>query len=761
VGSGHFLVSALNEIIAIKSELKLLRDNEGRLLKDYSISVENDELIITCEDELFEYNYKDKESRRVQETLFREKQAIIENCLFGVDINPKSTMICRLRLWIELLKNTYYTQESAYKELETLPNIDINIKCGNSLISRFNVADSYTALPPATQQKIKQATGKYKEQVFLYKSTADKAVKKLAEKNILALKEMFSSMTIPTDPDYKKWKAKEAELLQKQSEIPFGDEKEKKLWNESINTLYNETSLLQDAYELKLKTLYAHAFEWRFEFPEVLDEQGDFIGFDIVIGNPPYFTLSKDRRNAFYKIHYKTFNTAGDIYCLFYELAEKILTANGNLTFITSNKWMRATYGKELREYLLKRTNPYFVFDFSWFQVFENASVDTNILCFQKATFKSNLLGASAQKDFKLETLAAYVNQNLTILNVSGSGYWNVAPKTSQSIKAKIEAKGKKLEEWDFQINRGIVSGLNEAFQIDTATKDALIVKDKRNAEIIVPLLRGRDIERYGYKFADVFFINTYNGFLVTIKNAEKDIIKEDDETFLYKPEDSEEWFSAKRIEHSKGSHYRINRVIVEKDYPSVYEHFNKFEEGLKKREDQGNHWTNLRNCAYDEQFKTEKLVWAETMRIHKKGNRNFPRFGFDSENHYTDKTVFIGVGEHLKYLLAVLNSSVGRWSIMEYVTKLDTGGYMMQKVFLDKIPIVEPDEKTERKIEALVDMIIAKKYPNTAADTTILENQIDEMVFKLYGLSYEEVLVVEPEFWLSKEEYEKIEIGK
>lgn len=744
VGSGHFLVSALNEIISIKSELEILCDKNWKRLRGYKIITDNDELIIAHEEDIFQYNYKDPDSQRIQKTLFHEKENIIENCLFGVDINPKSVMICRLRLWIELLKNAYYKEKSDI-ELETLPNIDINIKCGNSLISRFNVADTYSKLPSVTQQKIKLATKKYKDQVFLYKSTTDKATKKLAEKNIADLKATFSGITNPNDSDYRKWKEKESQLLKKQSELPFGDEKEKKQWSEAINYLSNESLALKEKYELKLKTLYANAFEWRFEFPEVLDEEGNFHGFDIIIGNPPYFSLSKDERNSFYKSSYLTFNTAGDIYCLFYELAERILSANGNLTFITSNKWMRATYGKELREYLLQRTNPYFVFDFSWFQVFENASVDTNILCFQKANYTSTLQGASAQKDFKLETLATSATQNLTTLNVSGSDYWNVAPAINQNLKTKIEARGKKFEDWNFQVNYGIKSGFNDAFQIDTETRNALIKKDKRNSEILMPLLRGRDIERYGYKFADIYLINAYNGFQVTIKNAEKNIVKETDGTFTYKHEDSEEWFSAKRIEHSRGNHYRINRVIVETDYPSIFEHMKKFETELKKREDQGNHWTNLRNCAYDDQFKTDKLVWAETMRVHKTGNRNFPRFGFDNEKHYTDKTVFIGVGAHLKYLLALLNSSVGKWMIMEYVGKLDTGGYMMQKVFLDKIPIVEPDEIAETKIEKLIDEIltVTKQSPNDSSINE-KEKEIEKTLYELYNLTEEEIKIVE-----------------
>ena len=201
VGSGHFLVSALNEMIAIKSELKILQDVTGKSLRDYHVEVVNDELIITDEDgKLFDYNPQNKESQRIQETLFHEKETIIENCLFGVDINPNSVKICRLRLWIELLKNAYYTPASNYIELETLPNIDINIKCGNSLISRFALdADIKSAL-----RNSKWSIDSYKVAVQTYRDAESKEQKREMEDLIDSIKKDFRSYISPNDPKFKK-----------------------------------------------------------------------------------------------------------------------------------------------------------------------------------------------------------------------------------------------------------------------------------------------------------------------------------------------------------------------------------------------------------------------------------------------------------------------------------------------------------------------------------------------------------------------------
>ncbi|HPL03348.1 MAG TPA: class I SAM-dependent DNA methyltransferase, partial [Bacteroidales bacterium] len=288
VGSGHFLVSALNEIIAIKSELGILVDEAGKILKNCKINVENDELVIRYDNEFFQYIPNNPDSQRVQETIFREKQKIIENCLFGVDINPKSVQITRLRLWIELLKNAYYKAPD-YKELETLPNIDINIKCGDSLISRFNLKDDTQNLTPADRKKIRLIINKYKDIVILYKSTTDKDTRHQLKNEIEKLKEQFSQISDPQDPDFKKLKEKQNLLnnLSLQTNINF-DESYAKAWRENLDKLIKEVSELQNIYDEKQKTIYKNALEWRFEFPEVLNDDGDYVGFDAVIGNPPY-----------------------------------------------------------------------------------------------------------------------------------------------------------------------------------------------------------------------------------------------------------------------------------------------------------------------------------------------------------------------------------------------------------------------------------------------------------------------------------------
>jgi very-short-patch-repair endonuclease len=309
VGSGHFLVSALNEMIAVKNDLKILLDRDGKRLKEYTVEVINDELTVTDEEgDFFDYTPSPlqggskggSESQRVQETLFHEKQTIIENCLFGVDINPNSVKICRLRLWIELLKNAYYKNPT---ELETLPNIDINIKCGNSLVNRFSIdADLKQAL-----KKSKWSIDSYRIAVDTYRNAENKEQKREMERLISDIKSDFRSEITKNDPKLKRKAQLAGELynLTMQQGLFEESPKQKKERLAKVDKLEESLNKLEtEIEEIKANKIYENAFEWRFEFPEVLNEEGDFVGFDVVIGNPPYFIMTKNNMEKLELSHY-------------------------------------------------------------------------------------------------------------------------------------------------------------------------------------------------------------------------------------------------------------------------------------------------------------------------------------------------------------------------------------------------------------------------------------------------------------------------
>jgi len=246
------------------------------------------------------------------------------------------------------------------------------------------------------------------------------------------------------------------------------------------------------------------------------------------------------------------------------------------------------------------------------------------------------------------------------------------------------------LKDWDIQINYGVKTGLNEAFIIDGKKRTEIIKEDPISEEIIRPILRGRDIKRYGFDFVDQWLINTHNG------------IKE------------------------KG----IKPINID-DYPAIKKHLDQFYDELAKRADKGDTPYNLRNCAYMDNFSKQKILWAETMRIHKSDRRNFPRFGFDKDGQFvTDKTCFFATGNKLKFIVAVLNSSVGRYLCSQYVSILDDGGYLMQKIYLEKIPIAPYSDELQKLIES--------NQPEE------IETEINNVVYNLYDLNKEEIIFIE-----------------
>lgn len=388
VGSGHFLVSSLNEIISIKAELGILADDKGVRLSGYEIEIENDELIVTYNDgqDIFEYQVNNgsinKETQRVQKSLFHEKQTIIENCLFGVDINPNSVKICRLRLWIELLKNAYYTEETKFKELETLPNIDINIKCGNSLISRFALdSDLSKAL-----KSIKYNINQYKGFVHDYKNAHDKELKRGLEQIINSIKNDFRveiSSNSKELKDLNKWKGELINLTM-QTGLFEKTPKEKKDYDLEVKKLTEKISKQEEFIEdIKSNAIYRNAFEWRFEFPEVLDKEGNFGGFDVIVGNPPYINSKGEKFSKSFKDyalnHYNTSRYQIDTYILFIERSLSLITKKGSISYIVPNAWLNNLFLADVRKYFLTNMAITEICNMPS-SVFEEAVVDTIIL---------------------------------------------------------------------------------------------------------------------------------------------------------------------------------------------------------------------------------------------------------------------------------------------------------------------------------------------------------------------------------------------
>ena len=694
VGSGHFLVSVLNEVIYTKYDLGILIDGSGKRIKkqDYSIDIENDELLISDEDgNPVSYIPGNQESQRIQETLFNEKRKIIENCLFGVDINPNAVNICRLRLWIELLKNAYYTKESDYTELETLPNIDINIKVGNSLLHRFNLGQDISEI----LRKSGISISAYRKAVSDYKNAHSKEEKHDLEDYLRQIKGNLRTQIGRNDPKVVSLNKLNADLDNLLAPQLFEiSKKEQAQRNKQAKDLQAKIAKIQaEVDEIKDNKIFAGAFEWRIEFPEVLDEDGRFVGFDCVIGNPPYIQLQKmgTDADALQKMNYETYERTGDIYCLFYEMGMKLLKSGALLSFITSNKWMRANYGKSLREHLSSKYNPTLLIDFANNKIFDSATVLVNILSLEKCGNQGHTISCSVEDGFDVSKLSDYVQTHAVSSSFSSSESWSILSEIERSIKEKIEAVGTPLKDWDIQINYGIKTGFNDAFIIDSVKRNEILSacqteeERQRTAEIIRPILRGRDIKRYCYEWAELYIIATFPSRQYDIDNYPT--LKE----FLLS-------FGIERLEQT-GKEYIIDGEIV------------------KARKKTNNKWFETQDSiSYWDEFSKPKIVWGN---LNTRGS-----YAMAPENMFINAPACMIVPGS-QYLLTMLNSKVADYYIRNLGVVRNGGFFEYKPMFVEQIPVPLPREEVVASIEDVFNSDIPDELKDKRLEE-IIESMFD-----------------------------------
>ncbi len=699
VGSGHFLVSVLNEIIRTKYDLGILIDDSGKRIKkqDYTIDIENDELLISDEDgNPVNYNPGNQESQRIQETLFNEKRKIIENCLFGVDLNPNAVNICRLRLWIELLKNAYYTKDSDYTELETLPNIDINIKVGNSLLHRFDLGQDISEI----LRKNGISINDYRKAVSDYKNAHNKEEKRNLENYLRQIKGNLRTQIGLKDPkvvSLNKLKDELDNLLAPQLfEI---SKKEKAQRDKQAKELQVKIDKIQaEVDEIRDNKIFVGAFEWLIEFPEVLDEDGRFVGFDCVIGNPPYIQLQKmgADADALQKMNYETYERTGDIYCLFYEMGLKLLKQGALLSFITSNKWMRAGYGKSLRKYLSSKYNPTLLIDFANNKIFDSATVLVNILSLEKCNNQGQTLSCSVEDGFDISKLSDYVQTHIQVSSFQTDDAWSILSEIELSIKRKIEEAGVPLKDWDVEMYRGVLTGYNDAFIITSDKREEILMscadefERERTAEIIRPILRGRDIKRYGYEWADQYIIATFPSRQYDIDNYPT--LRE----YLLS-------FGIERLEQT-GKEYFING------------------EKVKARKKTNNKWFETQdNISYWDEFLKPKIIYPNMTK--------FLPFVYDTSGLVTNQKCFIITGKRLAFLTAFLNSSLFKFCFADKFPELQGKTRELSKIFMEEIPVMEVSEDDEARFLKMVEAT-----QESISKEKLLE--IDNAIFDLYQLT-------------------------
>ena len=592
---------------------------------------------------------------------YGRKLYLIENCIYGVDIQPIAVQIAKLRFFISLVVDQRIDDAQENRGVRPLPNLE----------TKFVAADTLIGVDKPAQQTLRNPQIDIKE-------------KELSE----IRRKHFTARTPRTKDKYRN--------LDKQ----IRDDISGLLKRDGFPIETTEKIASWDPYDQNATANWFDS-EWMF---------GLTVGFDVVIGNPPYVQLQKDggRLGGLYQsCNFDAFIRTGDIYCLFYEKAHHLSKNSGHVCFITSNKWMRAGYGKKLRDYFITHTQPVQLVDMGP-DVFD-AAVDTNILLFQNTVsdVPDTFSGVSIGIDFDKQTgdISQYLTDNGADMEMPAKGEpWIILPSAELAIKRKIEDIGRPLKDWDINIYRGIVTGCNEAFIIDEAKREQLIAQDPKSAEIIKPLLRGRDIERYHAKQAGLYLLAT---------------------------------------------DYDLD---IPRRYPAIYEHLETIGErielgelkvkgkGVFNRDDQGENWWNLRACAYYSEFDEERVVW---------GNIAYhSTFCYAAPGEFITAPANLLTSESndIKYLLACMNSKIFNWEFTRLGIPL---GYAFEwkKQYVELIhvpPVTDANQHIVTQIEEHVNKILDAKNTDPDSDTSDLENEIDNLVYELYNLTPEEVHIVE-----------------
>ena len=648
-GSGAFPMGILQQMVHILNRIDPDNEQWKEMMLNNAVSETSEAYRTATDDERKEMVADIERSfdESVNRPDYARKLYLIENCIYGVDIQPIAIQISKLRFFISLVidQKTNNRPEDNFG-IRPLPNLEAKFVAANTLLS-LN-----------------------KSEVSLF----DTETIKTKERELKVAKhKIFSAKTVRTKRKYRdrvcELRQEIAALLEELGAVGNAEARQLAQWDMFDQ---NATSPFFDS-------------EWMF---------GVSNGFDIVIGNPPYVQLQANGgalRKMYEHCGFSSFTSMGDIYCLFYERGYQMLKDGGHLCYITSNKWMRGSYGEKLRKLFATKTNPILLVDFAGVKVFESATVETNILLFAKADNQHYTKCAIIDKS-GAKNLSFFVQQNCSISNFDTSDSWVILSQIEQSIRRKIEAVGKPLKDWDIQIYRGVLTGYNEAFMISTEKRDEILSncldenERKRTAEIIRPILRGRDIKRYGYNWADLWLINTHNG----VKGA-------------------------------------IPRIDVN-DYPAIKQHLDYYWDSIAVRADKGDTPYNLRNCAYLEDFNRPKIIWKRIGSI--------LRFSYDDKGCVGLDSTCFATGADIEYLCCILNSKMGHY-LLKDAPKTGTGDLLISVQAVEPIRVPTPSVGISNSLQNKLNSLISV-YSDT------MQKEIDDIVYSLYHLSPEEICYID-----------------
>lgn len=665
------------------------------------------------------------------------KKEIIQQNIYGVDLENGAVEIARLRFWLALVVDETAPQP--------LPNLDYKIMQGNSLLERFGNVDlqnlinadddvmveekkqltfgdafeapikQLTVFTRANKEELLTLIKKYFDPDEWEKQTGEAVDKALVKRQIndyvegkihAFILKCQRDLTKDIKSVEKKWKdagvADHGKLNQKSKEY-----KQYTDWKWQLEEL--------DAIEEKLVALQKlddkPYFLWHLWFKDVFDKGG----FDIMIGNPPYIQLQKmtEEIDTLQQAGYNTFTRTGDIYCLFYEQGNNLLKQSGTLCYISSNTWMRTKFGELLRKYFLQKTNPIKLLNFEDTKIFQTATVEVDVILTKKEIYKGSLNAVAVKTDYSIgSSITDYFNKNFITLNDLPTDGWIILNKQDYDIKKQIEKIGKQLKDWKVEMNFALKSGYNDAFIIDETIKEQLIKEDASSANVIKPLIRGRNIRKYNYRHDNIYILYLPWHFPLN------DIDEKNDSQLLEKAEEQ----------------FKIQ-------FPAVYRHMLRFKKELSERNKAETgiryEWYALQrpSATFVHNYEKEKIVWLAIT--------DKPAFALDTQNMYVTNPSYIMVAESLKYHLILLNSRLIEWYLDKISSSTGQGTNQWTKIYMDQLPV--PEIKSGdllKKFETLADYLIYlndeyKPSVNPSTDNgsiaTVFEDVANMMVYELY----------------------------
>ncbi|WP_366146305.1 TaqI-like C-terminal specificity domain-containing protein [Crocosphaera sp.] len=568
--------------------------------------------------------------------------------------------------------------------------------------------------------KSKSDINTYQNAVQTYRSAKSKQEKREMEGLITKIKENFKTTLYGTDPKKVKLRKLESDLylLQNQTALFEETKTEKKKKEKKMTKLQNDIDKLTvELEEIESGKLYQNAFEWRFEFPEVLNNKGDFVGFDIIIGNPPYIRQEEIKAfKPYLKQQYSCYTGVADLFVYFYEKAYNILKKQGILTYISSNKYFRSGYGEKLRSFLTTNTTIHTLIDFGDAPVFEEAIAYPSIIVTQAETLlkESQTINVLNWKtDNSIDDFVTILDQDSFTLQQQDlmSEGWRLESSDVLQLLNKLRNAGIPLGEYvDGRFYYGIKTGFNEAFVINKETRNRLITEHSSSAEVLKPFLRGRDVKRWVINNPELWLIFIPWHFPLHEDNSIVGASMQAEEAFQYQ-------------------------------YPAIYNHLYQFKDKLSARNKAETgiryEWYALQRYAasYYSEFENNKIIYPNICKQNE--------FAWDEHNYLVNQKAFI-ISSDSKYLLGVLNSNVVMWLFTQLLAKLQNDFYEPSRIFMKHFPIPKATNKQDTEITEIVNKIIKIKNNNPDTDVSHLESEIDKIVYELYGLTPEEIAIVD-----------------